>query len=352
MRPTTIDTSQVTLGREQLRTVARLLPYLWPKGEPGLRGRVLIAVVLLVAAKLAAIWVPLILRDAVDSLTPGGNADAIAMAATVPVVLLLAYGAARTLSVGFAQLRDAVFARVAQNAIRRVALKTFRHLHGLSLRFHLDRQTGGLNRAIERGTKGIEFLLSFVLLQRAADAAGDRPWSAASSGASSTGASRRDHLRHHRRLRLVHLPRSPSWRIRYRRAMNEADSEANTKAIDSLLNYETVKYFGNEEPRGAALRPSGLAHYEDAAVKSRVSLSALNSGQAAIVSLGMTAMMILAAFRAWRRHHDRGRLRHGQRLPDAAGHAARPARHGLPRDQAVPGRHGGHVRPARRPARR
>jgi len=286
-RPTTFDPGQVDV-ENQLRTLREMLPYLWPAGEPGLRRRVVLAMVLLAMAKATTVYVPVILRDAVDALSlPAGQ-----IVLTLAIGLLLAYGAARILARGFGELRDAVFAKVAQHAIRLVALRTFRHLHALSLRFHLERQTGGLSRVIERGTKGIEFLLSFVLfnvlptlleiLLVAVILWVLFDW----------------------RFTAVTLVTIVAYvwftfaaterRIRYRRQMNQADTEANTKAVDSLLNFETVKYFGNEahEARRFDL---ALADYQKAAVRTRTSLSMLNSGQVAIVSVGMTAMMALAA---------------------------------------------------------
>ena len=286
MRPTTLEDGQGDL-KGHLTTLQRLLPYLWPAGRKDLRTRVVIAVVLLIGAKLSTVFVPLILRAAVDDLSPEGAA-----LVTLPLALLLAYGAARIMAQGFGELRDAIFARVAQNAIREVALKTFRHLHALSLRFHLERQTGGLNRAIERGTKGIEFLLFFVLFNVVPTLIEILlvcgilwtlfDWRFAAVTLGTIGAY------------VVFTFRMTELRIRYRRDMNTADSEANSKAIDSLLNFETVKYFGNEEHE-AQRYDRGLKAYETAAVKSRTSLSALNGGQVAIVSLGMTVMMVLAA---------------------------------------------------------
>jgi len=286
-RPTTYDPGQVD-RENQLRTLKEMLPYLWPAGEAGLRRRVVFAMVLLAAAKATTVYVPIILRDAVDALSPPAGAIVLAL----PIALLLAYGAARILARAFAELRDAVFAKVAQHAIRRVALRTFRHLHALSLRFHLERQTGGLSRVIERGTKGIEFLLSFVLfnvlptlleiLLVAVILWALFDW----------------------RFTAVTLVTIVAYvwftfaaterRIRYRRAMNKADTEANTKAVDSLLNYETVKYFGNEAHETGRF-DLALADYQKAAVRTRTSLSVLNSGQVAIVSVGMTLMMALAA---------------------------------------------------------
>jgi ATP-binding cassette subfamily B protein len=154
MRPTTFDPGQVKMSN-QTRTLRQLLPYLWPRGRFDLRARVVVALLLLIAAKITTVYVPMILREAVDSLSPTGEVLVVA-----PIGLLLAYGFARIMARSFGELRDALFAKVAQSAIRRVALMTFRHVHDLSLRFHLDRQTGGLARAIDRGIKGIEFLLS------------------------------------------------------------------------------------------------------------------------------------------------------------------------------------------------
>lgn len=286
MRGTTITSNQVRLDH-QVRTVRRLLPYLWPKTRLDLRARVLIAVVFLIVAKVASVYVPLILRQAVDSLSPTAE-----VAIALPLALLIAYGAARVLAIAFGEVRDAVFARVAQHAIRSIALETFQHLHRLSLRFHLDRQTGGLSRAIERGTKGIEFLLSFILFN--------------------IGPTLFEILLVCGILWAIFDWRYPAitlvtigayvWftfaitelRLAFRRRMNEADSEANTKAIDSLLNFETVKYFGNESHE-AKRYDQGLRRYETAAVRSRVSLSGLNVGQAAIIAAGVTAIMVMTA---------------------------------------------------------
>jgi ATP-binding cassette subfamily B protein len=287
MRPTTIDGQQVQL-RNQAKTLRRLLPYLWPRGRLDLRLRVLLAVLLLIVAKLANVYVPLILRAAVDALSPQ-NATLLA----VPLALLLAYGAARMGAQAFGELRDAIFARVAQNAIRAVALETFRHLHRLSLRFHLDRQTGGLSRAIERGTNGIEFLLSFVLFNIVPTLVEIMlvcgilwvifDWRFPSVAAATIV------------IYVWFTFAVTEMRIVHRRRMNEADSEANSKAIDSLLNFETVKYFGNEEHE-ARRYDVGLRRYEEAAVKSRTSLSLLNIGQNVIISAGVTGIMVMTAF--------------------------------------------------------
>ena len=206
MRPTTLDPEQFRLGN-QTRTLARLLPYLWPAGRFDLRLRVAIALFFLVAAKVANVYVPLILREAVDSLTLTPEASAAGLVIALPLGLLLAYGAARIMAIGFGELRDAVFAKggPARHPPRSRST-TFRHLHALSLRFHLERQTGGLSRAIERGTKGIEFLLSFVSFSVHADPAGDRPGRGHPLGAVRL-ALRGGHPGHGRRLHLVHLPR-------------------------------------------------------------------------------------------------------------------------------------------------
>ena len=291
MRPTTFDPTKARFGN-QLGTLRRLMPYLWPVGRGELKFRVLVAVGLLIAAKLANITVPMILRGAVDALTPGAGLTGATLVLALPLVLLLAYGAARVLAIGFGELRDAVFARVAQHAIRQVALETFRHLHALSLRFHLERQTGGVSRAIERGTKGIEFLLFFVLFNivptiiEIALVCGLLWYFFDWRFAAITAASIAGYVAF--TFKITEL------RIVFRRRMNEADTDANTKAIDSLLNFETVKYFGNEDHEARRF-DHGLRRYEKAAIKSRISLSWLNLGQAVIISLGITAIMVLAA---------------------------------------------------------
>jgi len=289
MRPTTIEPGQFRPA-SQIKTLRHLLPYLWPRDRADLRIRVGIAVILLVAAKLANVYVPIILRDAVDAL--GALADPAKAVAAIPLALLLAYGLARVMAIGFGELRDAVFVKVAQNAIRRVALRTFQHLHALSLRFHLERRTGALSRAIDRGTKGIEFLLFFVIFNVLPTvleillvcgilwAMFDWRFAAITFGTI---------------LGYVGWTFAlTEWRIRLRRRMNEADNDASTKVIDSLINYETVKYFGNEEHEARRF-DRALAKYEAAAVRSRTSLSVLNAGQAVVVASGITAIMVLAA---------------------------------------------------------
>ena len=270
------------------RTVAALLPYLWPRGANELKLRVVIAMVLLVLAKLANVVVPVFYKQAVDALTPG---NAVAAALSVPVLLIVAYGVARALALAFGELRDAVFARVAQRAIRQVALKTFRHLHALSLRFHLERQTGGLSRSIERGTAGIEFLLTFSLFNIV-------PTLVEMAMVTVILWSLYDFT-----FALVILATIfvyivltlaiTEWRTKYVRRMNDTDAEANTKAIDSLLNFETVKYFGNEDHEADRFDLS-RQRYERAAIRSKATLSTLNIGQGVVIAAGLVAVMIMA----------------------------------------------------------
>ncbi|CCQ73517.1 ABC transporter ATP-binding protein/permease [Magnetospira sp. QH-2] len=272
---------------QDLRTLRTTLPYLWPKDSFGLKARVVIALLLLAAGKGTNVVVPLFYKDAVDALSLEGEA-----LLAIPLTLLLAYGATRLLALVFVELQHAVFVRVTQRAIRVVALKTFRHLHQLSLAFHLDRQTGGLSRAIERGTKGIEFLMRFMLfsvgptlLEIALVVAVlwtlYNAWFALATLVTVGGF-------------VVWTLVVTEWRIKFRRRMNETDQEATTKAIDSLINYETVKYFNNEEHEAQRFDRSLMA-YEEAAVQSRSSLSLLNIGQGAFVSAGVTVIMVMAA---------------------------------------------------------
>ena len=277
--------------RRNLATIGTLLPYLWPKAAPELRARVAIALLFLVGAKLFNVYVPILYKRAIDQLS-APRPGAAALALGVPLGLILAYGAARVLALAFGELRDAVFAKVAQRAIRRIALATFEHLHRLPLRFHLERQTGGLSRAIERGTAGIEFLLNFMLfnvlptlveiglvcgiLWTMLDV-----WFALVTLVTILG---------YIAFTLI----VTEWRSKYRREMIQTDTEANAKAIDSLLNYETVKYFGNEGHE-ARRYEQALQRYERAAVRSQVTLSLLNLGQSAVIALGLTMVMIMAA---------------------------------------------------------
>jgi ATP-binding cassette, subfamily B, heavy metal transporter len=270
----------------ELRSLARLFPYLWPKNAPELRFRVVAALAFLALAKVINVGVPVLYKRAVDALTPG-----VAAVIVVPVMLVIAYGAARVLAQVFGELRDAVFAKVGQRAVRQIALRTFRHLHALSLRFHLERQTGGLSRAIERGIRGMDFLLSYMLFSAIPTALEiamvaailwyNFDWSFAAVTLVTVV------------LYVIFTFAITDWRVRFRREMNDRDSEANTKAIDSLLNFETVKYFANEAHEAGRFDVA-LQAYEKAAVKSQTTLAFLNVGQGIIIAIGLVAVMLLA----------------------------------------------------------
>lgn len=289
MRHLSSDAPDRTGPRNDWKTLKTLLPYLWPKEAGNLRLRVLIALAFLAAAKATNVSVPLFYKQVVDALSLDQTTGLIA----VPVMLLIAYGLARVMAQAFGELRDAVFARVAQRAIRDVALKTFEHLHRLSLRFHVQRQTGGLSRSIERGTRGIDFLLNFMLfnilptLLEIVLVCGILWWMYDWTFALVTFGTIAGYIA----WTLI----VTEWRIKYRRKMNKSDNEANTKAIDSLLNFETVKYFTNEDHE-ARRYDVALRDFEEASIKSKVTLSLLNIGQGAIISIGLTAVMIMAGY--------------------------------------------------------
>ncbi len=272
--------------RPDIRALKSLFPYLWPRGEFEMRLRVVLAMSFLVAAKLANVYVPILYKKAVDALS-----QPVGTVLLLPIAILFAYGLTRIFAMAFGELRDLVFAKVGQRAIRTVALRTFRHLHRLSLRFHLERQTGGLSRAIERGMNGIDYLLSFMLfnvlptLFEILLVCGIL-WGLYNIWfASVTFITIATYIWFSLAI--------TEWRIKYRREMNAMDSEANTKAIDSLLNYETVKYFGNEDHEARRFDAS-MQRYERAAVLSKTSLSLLNIGQGAIIAAGLTAVMVMA----------------------------------------------------------
>ena len=280
MRPTSIPTSDKP-AQSEWNTIRTLIPYLME-----FKGRVVLAMSMLVLAKLANVAVPLVLKEIVDAMN---KPKAMLF---VPVFLVVGYGLLRLFSTLFGELRDAVFAKVTQRAIRRVALKLFVHLHNLSLRFHLERQTGGVSRDIERGTKGISFLLNFMLfnilptlleisLVAAILFSKYSPWFAVITFATLV-------------VYIIFTLFITEWRMVFRRTMNDMDSKANTRAIDSLLNYETVKYFGNEGYE-ASRYDEHLGSWETAAVSNQTSLAALNSGQSIIIAIGVTALMLLAA---------------------------------------------------------
>ncbi|HET9699782.1 MAG TPA: ABC transporter ATP-binding protein/permease [Burkholderiales bacterium] len=277
----TRHTGPAPKDRNDIKTIRTLLPYLWE-----FKGRVVLALALLIAAKIANVAVPLVLKDIVDAL------DRPQALLTLPVFLLLAYGVLRLCSTLFGELRDAVFAKVTQRAIRRVALKVFTHLHALSLRFHLERQTGGVSRDIERGTRGISFLLNFMLFNILPTLVEIGLVAAIllSKYAAVFSIATFLTLAVYITFTLV----VTEWRMIFRRTMNDMDSKANTRAIDSLLNYETVKYFGNEAWEARRYDDS-MAKWEVAAVRNQTSLAALNAGQSAIIAVGVTILMVLAA---------------------------------------------------------
>jgi len=281
----------------QLAVLRELLPYIWPKNRRDLHLRVILAFAALVLAKVITLAVPIAYKNAVDFLT-GESATGATQGvdflglAIVPAMLIVAYGVGRILMVLFAQLRDVIFTVVSQNAVRRLADRTFRHLHALSLRFHLERRTGGLNRVIERGVSGVDTILRMAVLNSIPTA-----------------------------IELVMIAGLVAWyfgwvyvavvfvtvaayvvftffasekRLAIRRIMNDSDTEAHSKAVDSLLNFETVKYFGNEELEARRFDAS-MARYEKAAVRTYTTLGVLNSGQAVIFTVGMVVCMLLAA---------------------------------------------------------
>ena len=272
--------------RSDRDTIRFLLPYVWPKGEPELRARVIVALLLLLGAKYATVNVPILYKGAVDALSIGA-----AHVIVVPVSLIVGYGLLRVVASASAELRDAVFAKVGQRAIRSLGLATFRHLHALSLRFHLERQTGGLSRVIERGTSGIDTLLSylvFMILPTFVEMAlvCGILWSL--YDITYAGVTFVTIVAY-----IAYTLTITEWRTKFRRQMNETEEEAHAKAIDSLLNYETVKYFGNEEHEAKRF-DTALERYERASVKSATTLSILNVGQGFIIAIGVTAIMIMA----------------------------------------------------------
>ena len=268
--------------------VAIMGRHLWPKGEIGLRIRVAVAMVLLILAKVTNVYVPILYKHAVDAL-----GEPAAQAVAVPIALILAYGVARVLAQAFGEVRDAIFAPVSQRAIRNLALEVFQHLHALSLRYHLERQTGGLSRVIERGTQGMEFLIRFttfnilptlfeiVLVSGILWTLYDWRFMAVTLGAVTSY--------------ILFSVILSEWRIKFVRRMNDADTDANAKAIDSLLNYETVKYFGNESHE-AKRYDVGRRRYETAAIRSSRTLSLLNIGQGSIIAVGLVAVMSMAGY--------------------------------------------------------
>lgn len=275
-------------------TVRNLWPYIWPHDRRDLKVRVMLAIVVLVLAKIVTVLVPYTYKWATEALTasPSGEGVSLAPFLAVPVMLVIAYGVGRVMMVAFNQLRDALFAKVGQHAVRRLAYETFLHMHELGLRFHLQRRTGGLSRIIERGIKGIEVIVRFTILitlptiLELALMAGVIAYQFSLSYVTIIAVMIA--------IYVAFTVRASNWRIAIRREMNESDTDANAKAIDSLLNYETVKYFGNEDLESSRF-DRAMAGYETAAVKTWTSLAWLNAGQAVIYTIGMVLCMVLSA---------------------------------------------------------
>jgi ATP-binding cassette, subfamily B, heavy metal transporter len=278
-----------------LHTLVGLWPYIWPSDRADLKLRVVLATVLLLFAKLATIAVPFTYKWAVDALTgattpPPDAPQWIAFAFAAPILMTVAYGGTRIVMALLTQVRDGIFAKVAMHAVRRLAFRTFEHMHLLSLRFHLERKTGGLTRVLERGRNGIETIVRMVILQllptvvELALIIGVLLWMFDWRYVLVIGITVAFYM--------AFTYYATEWRINIRRKMNDSDTDANTKAIDSLLNYETVKYFVAEE-REARRYDRTMARYEDASVKAYTSLAVLNAGQAVLFTLGLTAAMAL-----------------------------------------------------------
>lgn len=271
--------------------IRRVAPYLWPEGQGWVKRRVLLSLAVLLLSKFIAVGTPILYKQAVDALAPDG-ASAATMLGFGAVGLTLAYGFARLMSVGFQQLRDVIFTLVGQRALRQLALETFTHIHRLSMRYHITRKTGGLSRVIERGVKGVDFLLRFLLFSMGPlvlellmisvilfflfDV-----WYLAVVVLTIA-------------LYVWFTFKVTEWRVKIRKEMNDQDTDANQKAVDSLLNFETVKYFGAE--RWEADRYDGaMAQYENAAIRTNYSLAFLNFGQSILITGGLVAVMVMAA---------------------------------------------------------
>lgn len=289
------EKKEETVSGNVLKTLANLWPYMWPSGYPKLKRSVILACFFLVFSKIILILVPYFFKYATDALDSKFQEvpQKLSVAVAVPFILVFAYNAARILQSGFNQIRDALFAAVGQHAVRKLAYQTFVHMHQLSLRFHLERRTGGLSRIIERGTKGIEAIVRYTILNTIPTL-----------------------LECAITIFVVWL--SYNWlylfiivititfyawftivasnrRIKIRRDLNASDAEANTRAIDSLLNFETIKYFGNEAMEAKNFDAS-MARYERAAVQTWTSLSWLNFGQTVIFGFGMLTLMMISAY--------------------------------------------------------
>ena len=274
-------------------TVLKLWPYIWPRDHPWLKRRVFLALFFLVAAKLATAMVPFFFKFVTDVLT--GNdlgLPVVPLFLLTPFMLVIGFISMRVMTIGFNQLRDALFARVGQHAVRQLAFKTFTHIHKLSLRFHLERRTGGLSRVIERGTKGIESIVRYTILNSLPVVLEFALYAGI-------------FFYYFGFFYVVVIAvtviiysgytiKTSDWRTRIRRAMNEADTAAHAKAVDSLLNFETVKYFGNETAEAHRFDRS-MQQYEASATRSSTSLGWLNFGQSTIFAIGMLIIMLLSA---------------------------------------------------------
>ncbi|MDC1481285.1 ABC transporter ATP-binding protein/permease [Ascidiaceihabitans sp.] len=292
MPPESSDAPALTVEQEErasgMRTLRKVTPYLWPADKAWVKRRVVWSMIALVMSKVVAAGTPFLTGRAVDVLSD----DRVSYLTLGAIGLAVALGLTRLFNVGFQQLRDAIFAPVAQRALRALALETFEHIHQLSMRYHITRKTGGLSRIIERGVKGVEFLLRFLLFSIGPLVLELLLTAAVFSFyfdiryllvlAVTIG------------VYIVFTFKVTEWRVKLRRVMNEQDTDANQKAVDSLLNYETVKYFGAEK-REAARYDSAMAGYEAAALKTSYTLAALNFGQSFIISAGLVSVLILAA---------------------------------------------------------
>jgi len=289
MKPKLLDTSPRTGAN--MRTIRKVAPYLWPDGQSWAKRRVVLSLLALLMAKLIAVFSPFLYKGAVDALSDGVSSSAWMLGAGA-IGLTVAYGLSRAMSVGFQQLRDVIFARVGQRALRQLALETFQHIHALSLRYHITRKTGGLSRIIERGVKGVDFLLRFMLLSVGPlilelsmisvilFLVFDISYLAIVAATVA--------------LYVWFTFWVTEWRVKIRQEMNDQDTNANQKAIDSLLNFETVKYFG-AETREVERYDESMQLYEVAALKTQWSLGALNFGQSVLITAGLVGVMVLAA---------------------------------------------------------
>jgi ABC-type transport system involved in Fe-S cluster assembly fused permease/ATPase subunit len=295
-------------GGSLLKTLAGLWPYIWPSERRDLKIRVLIAMVLLLLAKLATIAVPFTFKWAVDALTGQGTAPVapeswLVWALAAPILMTLAYGGSRILMAVLTQMRDGVFAKVSMHAVRRLAYLVFEHMHQLSLRFHLERKTGGLTRVLERGRNAIETIVRMVIMQAVPTVIElalivgvllyQFDWRYVAVIVVTVIAY------------TVFTYLATEWRIGIRRRMNDSDTDANIKAIDSLLNYETVKYFSAEE-REARRYDHSMERYEEASVQAYVSLAVLNAGQATIFTIGLAICMVMCAYGIQQGHNTVG----------------------------------------------